>query len=87
MARACALTTLDNPYNPFEQFSSWLRFDKDYGYNCCELLARFAQVFDDMSENEIDEEVERAIDEIIRYDVAGVYVKVTQDTVYPLNNS
>lgn len=23
----CALTTFDNPYNPFEQFSDWFLFD------------------------------------------------------------
>lgn len=84
MARECMLSTVDNPYNPFNQFDSWLRFDKDLGYNCCERLARIAQVFDDMSELEIDCENERAIDEIIKYDILGVYVKVTPETVCPI---
>jgi hypothetical protein len=85
MAKECMLSTIDNPYNPFEEFASWLRFDKDCGYNCCERLDRIAQVFDDMSEIEVDEEVERAIDEIIKYDFLGVYVKVTPETVFPLH--
>lgn len=85
MARAYALSTLDNPFNPFEQFDSWLRYDKDFGYNCCEKLARIAQVSDDMTEVEIDEEVERAIDEIVKYDFLGVYVKVSPETVCPIH--
>ena len=85
MAKECMLSTIDNPYNPFDQFTPWLRYDKDYGYNSCERLARIAQIFDDMSELEIDMEVERAIDEIIKYDILGVYVKVTPETVCPIN--
>ena len=73
MAKEYMLSTLDNPYNPFEQFASWLRYDKDFGYNCCERVARVAQVSDDMSELEIDLETERAIDEIVKYDILGVY--------------
>lgn len=85
MAKECMLSTVDNPYNPFDQFSSWLRYDKDLGYNCCERVDRIAQVFDDMSELEVDAEVERAIDEIIKYDFLGVYVKVTPETICPIN--
>ena len=84
MAKECMLSTIDNPYNPFEQFASWLRYDKDFGYNCCERVDRIAQVFDDMSELEVDAEIERAIDEIIKYDFLGVYVKVTPETVCPI---
>ena len=25
--RACAITTIDNPYNPFTQFDEWFTFD------------------------------------------------------------
>lgn len=85
MAKEYMLSTLDNPYNPFEQFASWLRYDKDFGYNCCERVARVAQVSDDMSELEIDLETERAIDEIVKYDILGVYVKVTPETVCPIS--
>ena len=31
----CALTTVDNPYNPFDQFDSWYQFDMDKGYGTC----------------------------------------------------
>lgn len=77
MATDCMLTTFDNPYDPFEQFTSWLLFDKEKGYDSCERLARIAQISDDMTQKEIDEELERAIDEIIYYDFLNIYKKAT----------
>lgn len=77
MSNACMLTTIDNPYNPFEQFESWFLFDVEKGYDSCSRLARIAHFSDDMTQKEIDEENERAIDEIIKYDFMNVYKKVT----------
>ena len=76
MANDCKLTTIDNPFDPFEQFDSWLMFDKERGYNSCERLARIAEITDDMTQKEIDDENERAIDEIIKHDILNVYQKV-----------
>lgn len=73
------LTTFDNPFDPFEQFTSWLLFDKEKGYDCCELLARYARTSDSLTEEENDLEVERAIDEIIKYDFMNIYKKVKKD--------
>lgn len=75
MDKECMLTTFDNPYDPFEDFDSWLMYDKEKGYNCCEKVARIAQLSDDMSEKEINEETDRAIDEIIKNDFMNVYKK------------
>ena len=72
MEKEFMLTTIDNPFNPFEDFTSWRLFDLEKGYNSCERLARIAELSDDLSQKEIDEEIERAIDEIIRYDILGV---------------
>jgi hypothetical protein len=75
------LTTFDNPYDPFEQFTSWFLFDVEKGYNSCDYLGRIARTSDQLSEEENDLEVERAIDEIIKYDFRNIYKKVTrQDT-------
>ena len=74
----CMLSTFDNPFNPFEQFDEWHRFDKDKGYDSCERVARIAAIAEDMTEKEVDVEVERAIDEIIKYDFMNVYKKVTR---------
>ena len=75
------LTTTDNPFNPFEDFSSWLMFDIEKGYDTCGRLMRIANIPDDFTEQEEDEEIERAIDTIIKYDVLDIYKKVTQQTV------
>lgn len=81
------LTTYDNPFNPFEQFSSWFLFDVEKGYNTCSYLARIAKLSDEMSQQEEDEEVERAIDEIIKYDFMNIYKKVRkQDTTSSKTN-
>lgn len=71
-----ALTTIDNPYDPFEQFESWFLFDTEKGYNSCSYLARIAQTTDDMTEIERNIEIERAIDEIIMYDFTNMRKKV-----------
>ena len=72
----CMLTTFDNPYDPFTQFDSWFLFDVTKGYNSCELLGRFARISDSFTDEENDKEVERAIDEIIKFDFTNIYKKV-----------
>ena len=79
MAKDCMLTTFDNPYNPFDDFTLWLMYDKEKGYDTCERLARIAKLSDDMSQEEIDAETDRAMDEIIFYDFLNIYKKVWQD--------
>ena len=79
MAKDCMLTTFDNPYNPFDDFTLWLLYDKEQGYDTCERLARIAKLTDDMSQDEIDAETDRAMDEIIFYDFLNIYKKVWQD--------
>lgn len=72
----CLLTTIDNPYNPFEEFALWDLYDREKGYNTCSYLARIANVEEDMSQKEEKEEIERAIDEIITLNPLGIYKKV-----------
>ena len=69
------LTTIDNPFDPFEQFTSWFLFDVEKGYNTCGYLARIVKLSDDMSQKEQEDEIERAIDEIISINPSGIYIK------------
>lgn len=78
--RECTLTTFDNPFDPFEEFTSWLMFDKEFGYNTCELLGRIVQLEDWMTQKEEMEANERAIDEFLQYDDANLYRKVYRKT-------
>ena len=72
----CMLTTFDNPFNPFEDFDSWFMFDTEKGYDSCAYLARIVKLSDQLTEKETCEEIERAIDEIVKYDPFNIYVKV-----------
>lgn len=78
MSKECKLTTFDNPFDPFEQFDSWMMFDKEKGYDSSERLMRIAEISDDMTQKEIDEEIERAIDQIIKYDFTNTFKKVSR---------
>ena len=82
----CMLTTIDNPFDPFEQFTSWLLFDNEKGYNCSGKVDRIANVTDDMSDEEEKAEIERAIDEIIKHDPFNIFKKVKQ-TVNDIQNT
>ena len=78
MACKCMLTTFDNPYNPFDEFTSWFMFDEEKGYHSCAYLGRIAKTSEQLSDEENAQEIERAIDEIIKYDFQNIYKKVKQ---------
>ena len=73
------LTTIDNPYDPFDDFTSWYMYDVEHGYNSCSYVARIAKTSEQFTEKENNEEIERAIDEIIEHDFMNMYVKVTRE--------
>ena len=75
MTNDYALTTIDNPFNPFKQFTSWFMFDTEKGYNSCAYLGRIARTSDQLTDDENREEIERAIDEIVKYDFMNIYQK------------
>lgn len=78
MSKQCMLTTIDNPFNPFDDFNSWFLFDMEKGYDSCGRMVRVANLSDDLTEKEENKEIERAIDEIIKYDFMNLYIKVTE---------
>lgn len=78
MSSKTMLTTVDNPFDPFTNFDKWFMYDCEKGYYSCAYLARIARTSDAMTEEENDEEIERAIDEIISNDFRDIYMKVRQ---------
>lgn len=79
------LSLIDNPFDYFTDFRSWRMFDIDYSQKnntllCCEYLARVADLRDDMTQKERDQEIERAIDTIILHDFRNVYKKISKET-------
>lgn len=78
---ASMLTTIDNPFDPFTQFDAWFQFDEEKGYHTCQFLAQIARTSSDMSEKDYENEVERAIDEIVKFNVRGIDKKVVQKKI------
>ena len=76
----CMLTTLDNPYNPFTQFDEWFSFDTQKGYHTCSYLARIAKTSNDLSEADNEEAIDEAMNEIVRFNLTGNYIKVTRSS-------
>lgn len=79
MAKLVALTTVDNPYNPFDDFEKWFMFDNIKGYGTCSYLARIARTSDALTPQENEQILETAIDEIIRLDALNMYRKETKE--------
>lgn len=79
MAKECFLTTIDNPYSPFDDFENWLKYDTIANHNCCQLMAHFAHTSEALSEQDNLDEIDRAVDEVIRLDPSNLYTKVVKD--------
>ena len=70
------LTTIDNPYDPFEDFDKWLIEDSIRGPNTCGLIDRIAKTSDSFGESRNARIMEAAYDEIIKNDLEKKYKKV-----------
>lgn len=75
------LTTFDNPYNPFVDFSSWYMYDCEMDHNTCGRLARLANTNSEMTEKEIDELKEEVMDFIVKYDMEGIFFAGTEEQI------
>jgi len=76
--RVVAITTIDNPYDPIDEFDDWYRFDVDNGYNTSQSIARLSSLRTDLSSNEIDSDNEQAIDRLIEIDPLMIYKKIVK---------
>lgn len=77
--RVVALTTIDNPYDPVDQYDDWYAFDTQKGYCTDAYVARCLKTSDELPERLQEEDYERAIDEIISFDLLGMYKKVVKE--------
>ena len=76
--RLSMLTTIDNPFDPFNDYENWERFDIDHGYNSSSYLARIVTTSDELSDADNLEAVEQAINEIVSLNILGIYKKVSK---------
>lgn len=70
------ITTVDNPYDPRLDFTSWFAWDVEKGYNTCAYLARVAVVSSLLPQVMQEHQIETAIDEIIEIHAGGMYKKL-----------
>lgn len=78
MSKRVALTTIDNPFDPLDDFERWLAYDTEKGHHSSQLLARISLFSSDLPENLQDEIVEAAIDEIVEFNTSGLFKKVVR---------
>lgn len=75
------LTTIDNPFNPFEQFVDWFMYDQQKGYNTYSRIARLMPADDEsLSSIEKDRIEDNIMDRMIQHDPLGVYTKVDEES-------
>lgn len=73
------LTTIDNPFNPFTDYRAWDTWDRAAGYNTTSFIARITRMNDESSDLDQHQAFELAIDEAVKYNVTGVYRKITRN--------
>lgn len=76
--RLVGLTTKDNPFSPFKEFDDWLLYDIQHNYGTLNYFARVCRIADNMTDEEITIENERAVDQIIKNDIFDMYKKVVE---------
>ena len=74
-----AVTTVDNPYDPFTEFNEWLSWDTARGYHTASYLARITRTSDQLPDAIRQADVERAIDEMIEFNGPELYRKVSRE--------
>ena len=70
------LTTIDNPFDPHTQYDSWVSYDEQLGYFTNALLARVLVTSESFTDDMQDDDIERAIDDIVAENPLGIYRKV-----------
>lgn len=75
------LTTIDNPFDPFTQYEEWYAWDFNAGYHTPGALARQAIISDELSDLDLRQAINQAIDEMIAENYNGVYKKVFRQSI------
>ena len=65
MAKSLWLTTVDNPWDPRDQFEQWMAHDIEHGHNTCGVLADEAKTAANLSNADNRYYVEEAIKTLV----------------------
>ncbi len=75
------LTTIDNPYNPFDHWDEWYLYDIEHGYDTCGLLARLLPDDSQQTDEEKEKAIDQTINEIVNNFPLNIYIKVNKDSI------
>jgi hypothetical protein len=73
------LTTIDNPFNPKEEYVKWQTWDRENGYYTEEYIARLLlmeESYDEDDEILIDSLTDKVINDVLEQDMLDVYILV-----------
>lgn len=79
------LTTIDNPFDPFEQYQMWYNYDIQVGYNTCSYLARLTKLGRAQSDHEQQVSIIQTMEEIVKYN--PMYAIVKRGDIIPSKKS
>jgi hypothetical protein len=74
-----ALTTVDNPYDPFTEFNEWFEWDRASGYDTPNYLGRVVFYSTDLSDADQAVAVSDGIDSILEEHGDTFYKKLTRE--------
>lgn len=81
MLEESMLTTIDNPFSPFDEWEAWFAYDVSHGYHTASYLARIVVSSEELSEADRFLAITQAIDEIVKENINGMYKKVTRERI------
>ena len=70
------LTTVDNPYDPYEEYDLWMQFDHSHGYYTDQRLGRTCIISPNCTDAENQRAINGAVDDFIRLDPNGIYKRI-----------
>ena len=73
------LTTIDNEFDPFDDFINWNQRDVELGYNTCSKIARRFKESSSLSDQENMKQFELIIDQMVSEDPLQLYIKVSRN--------
>ena len=77
--RKVAITTLDNPFDPFVDFDKWFQFDESKGYHSSRLVSKIALTSSELSDDDNTRAIEAAIDFVVEMNPTGNMTKIVKN--------
>lgn len=77
--RRVAITTSDNPFDPFDDFEAWYNFDEQKGYHLSSMLGRITSISDELPERDQLRVVEESIDLLVLIGVPDNIKKLVKE--------